>query len=133
MAYRTTPEKVAAIVETDEDDDLEPFIEAANSLVNDVCLNSSYTESKLTMIEKWLAAHFYCVFRPRSQQEVTSKIQDTYEGKVDLRLQVTKYGQQVLILDTAGNLAGLNNSAGKILKVPASLSWLGVTDQEKLL
>jgi hypothetical protein len=133
MAYRTTPEKVAAIVETDEDDDLEPFIEAANSLVNDVCLNSSYTESKLTMIEKWLAAHFYCVFRPRSQQEVTSKIQDTYEGKVDLRLQVTKYGQQVLILDTAGNLAGLNNSAGKILKVPASLNWLGVTDQEKLL
>lgn len=113
---RTTPALVRGIVEVDDDTwpSLSPFIEAANELVTEKCTASGYDDSRLRRIETWLAAHFYCCVDKRARQEQTGKVFETFESYVGNGLDLTAYGQQVKIFDTAGNLAALDNSLDKV-------------------
>lgn len=130
---RTTPELVQSILKTKVDIDLEPMIEYATELVDDQCLNSGYTEPRLEKIERLLAAHFYCIRDPRTTLEHAGSIRQFFENKVDLGLRLTRYGQQAIIMDTAGNLAALDNTMKEITKdVPGAtpqqsfnITWLG--------
>lgn len=115
MAIRTTAAAVRKIVKAKASVDLTPFIEAANQLVDDCCSEAGYDSVKERRIETWLAAHFYLVFKPNDLIQIAGTAQHTIESRVDLRLQVTRHGQQALLLDTAGGLAALNNSAGVII------------------
>jgi hypothetical protein len=126
---RTTSIAVSAIIEADVNISLDPFIEAANSLVTDICSDSSYTAAKLELIERWLAAHFYAVRDPRSAEEAAGSVRQRFQYKVDLNLAVTTYGQQAMILDTDGNLAALNKQItdGRG-NMTFGVSWLG-TDE----
>lgn len=125
---RTTPELVATIIKVKAGADVTPYIDAANELVTEVCTESDYTDVRLEKIERWLAAYFYDVNYPRAEREgVSPGPFTTYEPiKVDLGLNLNKYGQVAMLLDTAGNLAKLNEeiqnggSRGK-----ASSAWLG--------
>lgn len=114
---RTTVELVAAtLTPNDMDavtDDLTPFMDAANILVTRLCAGakkldgtSYYADSDLEMIERWLSCHFYKIPNPSDLVEQVSKdAQRTIESKVDLGLNVTRYGQMAKILDSAGGLA----------------------------
>ena len=113
---RTTFGEVSAIVDVDDGDDLTPFIGAANDLVTEVCAKPAYgySVSRLARIECWLAAHFYCVWKPREKMEGAGKVQAVYQSTLDIGFNLTHYGQQVLRLDTAGGLAALDNSLKKV-------------------
>jgi len=132
MAYRTTEAAVEGIIEVDVAIPLAPFIEAANQLVTDVCGDAGYSTAKLELIERWLAAHFYAVRDPRATQERAGAVGVTYESKVDLNLALTRYGQQAMLLDTAGGLATLNKrvAEGKVAITP-SVTWVGTEDWDE--
>lgn len=108
MPIRTTPSAVSEIIETDVDISLTPFIETASALVDEICVPLGYDDARLELIERWLSAHFYAVRDMRLSGEGVGPIQANYQYRVDLRLQVTIYGQQALILDTKGGLKTLN-------------------------
>lgn len=130
---RTTADAVKKICPLKKkSDDLYPFIEVANHLVTNVCVNdtSDYTDATLEMIERWLAAHFYCILRNQRRFESAGRVQQALDSKVDLGLRQTRYGDQALMIDYAGNLALLDNAlktSKKTLGAYAiSVKWLGV-------
>lgn len=124
---RTTAVLVRGIIETDDTSipDLDPFIEVANELVTELCTDSSYSTTRLELIERWLSAHFYAIRDPRPSSEKAGPVSVNYQYKVDLNLYVTTYGQQAAILDTAGNLAALNKRMKDGTKSSPTLVWLG--------
>lgn len=122
---RTTPEAVAAIIEVDPAIGLDPFIDAANALVTELCTASGYTDERLEKIEKFLSAHFYTLRDPRPTSETAGDIQEAYQSKVDLFFKTSHYGQMAMALDTKGNLASLENDLEKKRKFTVGLTWVG--------
>ena len=114
---RVTEAEVREIIDVDASLDLTPFITAANLLVTKVITDSSMTDEHLKEIERWLSAHFTAIRDQRSATEQAgaggATAQISYQYKLGLNLQVTLYGQQALLLDTSGALAGLNDNKGK--------------------
>ena len=128
MAVRTTSVLVASIIEVDATIGVDPFILTASELVTECCSGVGYSSERLELIERWLAAHFYAVRDPRTTQERAGSVGAAYESKVDLHLDLTRYGQQVLLLDTNGGLAALNRailSGGRRV----SVTWLGTASE----
>ena len=121
---RATDTEIRKIIDLDEDvTDLTPFISAANMLVTAKCEGSGYSEAELTVIENWLAAHFAAMKDPRYSSE-TAGVSVSYQTKIDDFLKLTHFGQQVLVLDYAGNLSALNKktaAGGRSVGV----TWLG--------
>jgi hypothetical protein len=130
MAVRTTDIAVAAIIEVDEDIDLTPFIEAASAMVDDVCVPLGYNSTRLELIERWLSAHMYAVRDPRTIRERADVLEEQFQSRVDLGLNVTHYGQMAMRIDVKGGLAALEK---RIKNGTASLPvvfWLGVARDE---
>lgn len=125
---RTTAEKVAEIIEVDEDISLTPFILSANELVTECCLAADYTSTRLELIERYLAAHFYTLRDPRPVREEAGSVAITYQSKVGLRLSVSHYGQHAIVLDTAGGLKALDEG---IRTVKLKVCWLGTEDMNE--
>jgi hypothetical protein len=148
--YRTTPDKVQGIIEVScNTEDLIPYIEVANELVTERCVNPPYgpnpepflndgdgrcnrrenlylandpqyipyTAVRLELIERWLAAHFYTVFDPRTESEGAGQGRARFEGKTAMYLQSSKYGQHACLLDTNGSLAELSRRTESATKV----------------
>jgi hypothetical protein len=130
---RTTSQLVGGIIDVDTGDDLTPFIEVANLLVTDVCTSSSYSDSRLEHIERYLAAHFYAIRVPRiSSGTIRGGTTEKYEQiSTDLGFSVTKYGQTAKVLDYKGNLAAIDNANKKGTSVAiggggkTGVTWLG--------
>lgn len=121
---RTTSEAVTAIIEVDASIDLDPFIEVANELVTELCTDSDYSVARLELIERWLSAHFYAIRDQRVEQEGAGGVESRFQTKLGLHLNVTVYGQQVLLIDTKGSLSALNSRAsGK--RGNTGITWLG--------
>lgn len=134
---RTTAALVAGIVEVELpdgavlEDFLAPFILPANLLVTDVCGAAGYSDEKLEMIERWLGAHFYQILAPGANTERAGRVAQTVRSKVDLGLNVTHYGQQAMVLDTAGGLAEINQALEPGGGLPSGVFgawWLGIED-----
>jgi hypothetical protein len=124
---RTDDAMVGAIIELDEDIDLTPFIDAANELVTEVCeplYPAGTSETKLTRIETWLAAHFYTIRDPRKTMVAPTGLSVRYQSETDLGLNLSHYGQMALRLDTKGGLASLEQKAKKGGAAP-QIIWLG--------
>lgn len=131
MAVRTTSALVEAIVEVDEDISLNPFIEAANALVTEICAPvTTYDAARLELIERWLSAHFYCIREERPVLEKADVVSERAQSKVDLGFDVTHYGQMAMRLDTAGGLAALNEEAKEGGGTTGSIAWAGTEDAE---
>ena len=125
---RATAALVREVVEVDPtftDDALLPFIEVANELVTELCLDSDYTSSRLKKIETWLSAHFYRIRDVTPSAEKAGSVGINYFGKVELGLDLTFYGQTVKRLDTAGNLAALDEKMKNGGKKTVETTWLG--------
>ena len=127
MAVRTTDANVRGILEVDASlTDLTPFILTANEIVTEVCTDSSYSATRLELIERWLAAHFTAIRDMRSASEKAGSVGVNYQHKVDLNLNVTIYGQQAMLIDTAGNLAALQRRVEEGIDISnMGVSWLG--------
>lgn len=105
---RTTPALVKGIISIDDTVDLTPSIATADNLVTQVCLTSGYSSETLEFITRWLAAHFAAINNPSKVRERAEPTEWQIESKVDLGLSVTRWGQQAIVIDTAGNLAKLD-------------------------
>lgn len=118
---RTTATAVKGIITTVVSANLDPYIDSANELVTEVCasqlaadgVTAFYSTARLELIERWLAAHFYTIFDPRSASEKVSVITQRLQGKIDLGLDSSLYGQNAMRLDTKGGLAAMNNAMKK--------------------
>lgn len=149
---RVTSDAVLEILTETQVSNLDPFISVAHQMVAELCEpnfpvpeiipdSSSTTEAvedtssenyeKLYEIERWLSAHFVCIADPRTQSIGlgSGDIQESLFGKVGLRLQVSRYGQMALVLDTSGALADANNRPETGTKTKLGWNWLG-TDYE---
>ena len=117
MANRVTGAEVKAIITTVKtDDEVENFITPANLIVTDVLTGSGHSAALLKEIEKWLSAHFVAI-DDKSARIVEEKAGDAtnkYEGRTGMRLNFTRYGQQVLLLDTSGSLADLGKGPAEV-------------------
>ena len=98
---------VKEIMDSGIDFDTTPFILAADALVNAKLTGQGLSADHLFEIERWLSAHFVCIKSPGLLHEQVSKSSQTIESKLGLGLDVTRYGQQVKLLDTTGILASL--------------------------
>ena len=128
---RTTIELVEGIIDIESTvATLTPFIDAANSIVTEKCLGSSYTETTLTLIETWLAAHFAAVRDMRMASEKADGVSADYQGTTDMYFEATLYGQMAMTLDTAGNLAALQKEIanGGAAGALAGFVWAGTAD-----
>jgi len=140
---RTDPDLVAGIIEVDEDIDLEPFIQAASILVDRVAAvadskdlllpatdDDPDREEVLTQIETWLAAHFYTVRDPREEEEQAGTVRARYQGRQDLRLFTSHYGQMAVTLDSTGTLELINKGKGGTAGRPIGVTWVGKAAEE---
>lgn len=115
---RTTAVAVRGIIDSITTVSMDPYIDAANELVTEVCapvlladgVTPRYSAGRLELIERYLGAHFYTIFDPRSASEKVSIITQRLQGKIDLGLDSSLYGQNAMRLDTAGGLAAMNNA-----------------------
>jgi hypothetical protein len=126
---RTTDTAVKALFRKDPKLILDSFIETASHLVDRACATAVdsegaayYSDSELELIERWLAAHFYEVAVAPAQQERAGSVGQIKATKVDLGLNLTRYGQQALVLDTAGGLQALMDAGSR---VTPGVAWLG--------
>lgn len=143
MAVRTTVAAVRKIIEVDDaiiaaDADMDPFIEIASAIVDDVCatltladnVTLAYDATRLEKIERWLAAHFYAIRDPRVESEGVGPIRTKFQGVTDMHLDHTSYGQMAQLLDTKGGLANLNQATKKGARVKVGMIYVGTPPSE---
>lgn len=126
----TIAEVLGICKEVDEETpttEMDMFIATAHVLVWENLDGYSIPTSRLTMIERYLSAHFAAITYPQSSFEAAGKVQVSYATKIALGFDLTRYGQMAVRLDPTRSLKGLDES--KIRR--ASISWLGVTDEER--
>jgi hypothetical protein len=112
---RTTYAEVVEIIDTTlTAAQVHAFINTANHLVTDVLADEGLSETRLHDIEMWLAAHLLSTSDPREAEETIGPYRVKYQGKTDLGLAGTTYGQQVMVLDTTGVLARLGKPAASL-------------------
>ena len=122
MAIRVTEEEVKQIIPTTLN--TIPFIKTANQIVQDRLTDKGLSAGALKMIELWLSAHFISI-RDRSYRVQSKKIgeaQETYAAATGRGLQMTPYGQQALMLDTSGTLAGMGKRRASITAIRSTTS-----------
>lgn len=133
---RTTGAQIVAIIETDVTivgsdsagyPGLDPFIDMANEMVTECCTlqGQGYSDNRLTMIETWLAAHYYALRDPRVFSEKAGSVAQSFQATLALGLNNTTYGQQAMRIDTAGGLAAKENKVAKMLDLKVGITWLG--------
>lgn len=142
MAIRTNATAVLSLFDLTEDevdviidaDTADAYIEAASSIIDDVCLESGYSDAKLELIERWLSAHFLAaIIERRGKSEAVTGVagvSTTYEGLTQMGFDYTPYGQHAKLLDTEGNLAALEETqqkAGKVFR--ATMLHIGGPDR----
>lgn len=114
---RVSPDDVLDIIDTLlTEDQINAFINSANVLVNNKLTNLGLGEDLLAEIEKWLSAHFLAIRDQIPSRERVDKWDATYQGKTDMGLRSTTYGQQALALDYTGTLAALGQQ-GVVIQV----------------
>lgn len=118
---RTTPDYVKGVLFRDYDrkakPDMTPYITTASVLV-DRCQDFAYrkgltvTPADLELVERWLAAHFYCVsdrtYKSRGQQGASG----SFDGNTGMDLDATLYGQSARMIDPSGYLGVIGEEGG---------------------
>lgn len=116
MACRVTPAEVIVIMDTSlTETQMQPFVDLANSMVNEHLLGEGVATATLGKIELQLSAHYAAAFKDRIAE--SQKIGDAsikFIGKFDMGLDLTPYGQMAKSLDPTGILAELDLGAAEI-------------------
>ena len=119
---RVTGTEVKAIIDTTlTASEIDPFITAANAMIDDLLSGSGLTTAQLKEVERWLSAHLVHIRDPKLTEQDINDASDKYQvGKLGMGLEHTAYGQQAMFLDTTGTLA----KAGKVSKGPVTFNHL---------
>ena len=126
MARTTANDVKALLADYESTVSFDPFIEAASAIVTQHCIHEDLTVTDLELIERWLSAHFYCVYDPRTVNEKAGSVGATFESKVDLGFNLTKYGQMAMRLDWSGALAALDQRTKNGKGTTVGLTWAGI-------
>ena len=107
---RTDSAAVCAVLDTElNDDEVEPFINTANLMVTTYLGTSDLAADLLKEIETYLAAHF-ATHRDRvTSDEKADGVSFKFQGKTDMGLDSSLYGQTAQILDSTGVLSQLSD------------------------
>lgn len=112
---RVTSSEVGNLIKTNFD--VDAFIATATLMVDETLVGQGLSDARLIQIELWLAAHFVAVAEERGALLGSNKgeSEEEYGVKVGEGLNMTRFGQQALMLDTTGLLAeqGTNTSVKK--------------------
>jgi len=125
---RTNETEVRELIEVSSDLNLTAFITAANGLTSQLASADSDGElstTELRMIEAYLAAHFASHRDQQYQSKSTGKANATFQGKTDMYLESSLWGQTAMMLDTTGWLAKRNKENKEGGKRKLSVTWLG--------
>lgn len=95
ISTKLSPETICAAINT------------AHHLVDAKLADSGLGSELLIDIELWLSAHFVAIRDPRAESERIGDYSATYQGKTDMGLKATTYGQQAIALDYTGTLAAM--------------------------
>ena len=107
------------------------FITVANSVVTKHCTHTDFTAVELETIERYVAAHLYCVTHRRATQEsIAGGPSESKQHVEALGLDATEFGGMAKLLDWSGALASLDQSIKKGLRRTVSLSWAGKENDE---
>ena len=107
------------------------FITVANTVVAKHCTDDDLTAAELEIIERYLAAHFYCVTHRRSTTEGGAGIpSETKQHVEDLGFDATEFGQMAKVLDWSGALASLDNAVKSGKRRSVAISWAGKENDE---
>lgn len=116
MPQRVNDVHVKQIICTELNTD--PFIRAANTIVDNNLLGLGIPAGTLQEIERYLAAHAVCLADPRALQELQDgtrvPVQRIQGGK---GLHATGYGEMALILDPTGMLDLVTSTRRAYIKV----------------
>lgn len=105
------PEKVTQMAKLEEEADLTVPLEAAAELRKE--LEGSAETSRLDVIELWLAAHFATLIHRKSESTSWRGGSAKFQGRTDMGLNATLFGQQAVRLDASGILAAREKAAEK--------------------
>lgn len=131
MAVRTTSSAVVLVLAKEYDTvnspDLTPYIELASAVVDDVadCVAArglTISGTRLELLERWLAAHYYNRMDPSYQSRSTLSASGAF---VRDPKNPEPFKQMALSLDTTGCLAAALNGSR------ASVTWLGKVPSEQ--
>lgn len=114
---RVTQAEVEEIIDNPDSIAMDAFITAANLLVTEKLGSAGLSAALLKEIERWLAAHFFAIRDPRAKREEVGRSEIWYEGSWGRRLEFTRWGQQVMVLDPTGTLAKLGLPGAKFAVV----------------
>lgn len=111
MANRTNPDEVKALLlrnyDLNRNPDLSGFISDANDLVNEMVTADSAGKISITRaakLEKYLAAHLYCLADPTYKQRTNEGASGTVLGIGGKGFDSSFYGQQAKNMDPTGFL-----------------------------
>lgn len=124
---RTTAPLVQAVIEGyNANISLVGPIRTAHSLMNYVVSKDTAglltTDLKLE-VETYLAAHFYSQAERAYESKSTGRSSGTFEGRTDMGLRNSHYGQQAIALDVSGTLASISDG-----KRTLGVHWLGTAE-----
>lgn len=113
---RVSIEQLQEVFPTDYTSELVPFINIANRLVNAKLVGKGLSEDQLYDIELMLSAHFANALDPRvSKESIAGEYSATYQGKWEMFLKSTTYGQTALVIDESNTLSKLGLKATNLI------------------
>ena len=108
MAIRTSISDVKNVMETSlTDAQITAFITTANAMVYAYLDGKGLSDTLLTHIETYVAAHLVTLRDRRSASESADGVSFAYEGDIGQGLDSSTYGQTAQTLDTTGTLGSL--------------------------
>jgi hypothetical protein len=98
--------------------DLDAHILTASVLVDRVAdagmaAGAQVPDPLLELIERWLAAHAYCMVDQPYSSKSTEGSSGSFQGQTGKYYEATKYGQMAVSLDSTGTLAETGGGGGK--------------------
>ncbi len=112
MAARVNDEEVKVLIDTNRD--TSPFIDDANLIVNENLVGKGFSDERLKLIEKYLAAHLVALTEERGglTRYKNGDSSEEYQLVKGSGIAQTRYGQQAIMLDTTGTLQNLSRAGG---------------------
>ena len=112
---RTTIAELKKIFETTlTDDELTAFMTTASTMVDTYLSDKGVSDSVLTQIETYLAAHVASLRERQLSFEAAGASSATYQGTTGDLLTSTNYGQTAIMLDPSDTLRTLGKLTAKL-------------------
>lgn len=102
-------------------DETTSFISSAHTVVVTRLDGYGLSESLLTKIELYVAAHFAMLSYPAVERETLGPLSKKYVSKVDLGLNNSRYGQMALSMDPTGKLGVADKRAVKMYSIGSGI------------